>query len=69
MASPRSNALRPIPTAWSIALLATAIALWSPAVASPPGKTVEALIEDLRDEDPDVRLAARGGSPPDRYRW
>lgn len=29
------------------------------AAASPPGKTVEALIADLKDEDPEVRLAAR----------
>ncbi|KAF0241229.1 MAG: hypothetical protein FD180_4570 [Planctomycetota bacterium] len=42
----------------SIVLLA---AFGSAAAASPPDKTVEALIEELRDEDPDVRLAARDG--------
>ncbi|MEK7467032.1 MAG: hypothetical protein AAB074_06410 [Planctomycetota bacterium] len=53
--------MRRFPSAVFIALLAAAASLRSAAVASPPGKTVEELIEDLRDEDPDVRLAAREG--------
>jgi hypothetical protein len=53
--------VRRFPAALLVLLFSAAAAHRSAAVASPPGKTVEALIEDLRDEDPDVRLAAREG--------
>jgi hypothetical protein len=40
---------------------AIVLACAAASAAAPPGKTVEALVEDLKDEDPEVRLAAREG--------
>jgi len=45
-----------------LAALSLFIALACTAPAEPPaGKSVETLLEEIRDEDPDVRLAAREG--------
>ncbi len=46
--------MRTTPAALALALLAATVAA-EPA----PGKSVDALVEDLRDEDPEVRLHAR----------
>jgi hypothetical protein len=47
--------VRLLPATAALALLAGAV------LASPPGKSVEALLADMKDEDPEVRLAAREG--------